>query len=241
MNIGIIGAGPIGTTISKHLFNTGHNVKIADVRSINKLEGKDFKGTAVTFDEVIQNIDVLIISLPFNVIPNIKDKLSQLDEETIIVDTTNYYPFRDGNIQAVNEGKVESIWVSEQIEKPVIKAFNNLLAMSLQNITSTDGSKIAMAISGDNQDHKDTVTKMINKIGIDVVDNGELNNSWRHQPGAPAYCTELDKSQLERALQIADKSAIPLNRDEVMNHFKPDMQHDDIVAMNRKVYGADAL
>lgn len=78
MNIGIIGAGPIGTTISKHLFNTGHNVKIADVRSINKLEGKDFKGTAVTFDEVIQNIDVLIISLPFNVIPNIKDKLSQL-------------------------------------------------------------------------------------------------------------------------------------------------------------------
>lgn len=241
MNIGIIGAGPIGTTISQHLFNTGHHVKIADIRSINKLEGKDFKGTAVTFEEVIQNIDVLIISLPFHVIPTIKEKLSQLNEDTIIVDTTNYYPFRDGSIQAIEDGKVESVWVAEQIEKPVIKAFNNLLAMTLQTITSAAGSKIAMAISGDNQSHKGVIAEMINEIGIDVVDNGDLNNSWRHQPGSPAYCTELNQSQLERALQLADKSAAPIHRDEAMNHFRPDMQHEDIVAMNRKVYGADTL
>ncbi|MCE4957378.1 NADPH-dependent F420 reductase [Macrococcoides caseolyticum] len=241
MKIGILGAGPIGTTISKHLYNVGHDVKIADVRSIDKLERKDFKGSAVTFDEAIQNIDVLIISIPFNVVPTIKEKLSYLGENTIIIDTTNYYPFRDGNIQAIEEGKVESVWVSEQIGRPVIKAFNNLLAMTLQNITSTDNKKIAMAISGDNQNHKDTVTKIINAIGIDVVDNGKLNNSWRHQPGAPAYCTELDIEQLQRALQIAEKTNIPLNRDEVINHFKPEMQHEDIVAMNRKVYGAEAL
>ncbi|GGB09216.1 3-hydroxyisobutyrate dehydrogenase [Macrococcus hajekii] len=241
MNIGIIGAGPIGTTLSQHLFNTEHDVKIADTRSIKKLEGKDFKGKAVTFDEVIQNIDVLIISLPFHVIPTIKEKLAPLDDDTIIVDTTNYYPFRDGNIQAIDEGKVESVWVAEQIEKPVIKAFNHLLAMTLQNITSADGSKIAMAISGDNQSHKDIIAKMIHKIDIDVVDNGDLNNSWRHQPGSPAYCTELNQSQLERALQLAYKSATPIHRDEVMNHFRPDMQHEDIVAMNRKVYGAGHL
>ncbi|TDM02205.1 NADPH-dependent F420 reductase [Macrococcus carouselicus] len=241
MNIGIIGAGPIGTTLSQHLFNTGHDVKIADARSIKKLEGKDFKGKAVTFEEVIQNIDVLIISLPFHVVPTIKEKLSQLDDNTIIVDTTNYYPFRDGNIQPIEDGKVESVWIAEQIEKPVIKAFNNLLARTLQTITSADGSKMAMAISGDNQSHKDVIAEMINAIGIDVVDNGDLNNSWRHQPGSPAYCTELNKSQLERALQLADKAAAPIHRDEVMNHFRPDMQHKDIVAMNRKVYDADTL
>lgn len=241
MKIGILGAGPIGTTISKHLYNVGHDVKIADVRSIDKLEGKDFKGSAVTFDEAIQNIDVLIISIPFNVVPTIKEKLSYLGENTIIIDTTNYYPFRDGNIQAIEEGKVESVWVSEQIGRPVIKAFNNLLAMTLQNITSTDNKKIAMAISGDNQNHKDTVKNMVNEIGIDVVDNGVINNSWRHQPGAPAYCTELDKDQLQRALQIAEKSNIPVNRDEIINHFRPEMQHEDIVSMNRKVYGAEAL
>ncbi|WP_414049105.1 NADPH-dependent F420 reductase [Macrococcus animalis] len=241
MKIGILGAGPIGTTISKHLYNVGHDVKIADVRSIDKLEGKDFKGSAVTFDEAIQNIDVLIISIPFNVVPTIKEKLSYLGENTIIIDTTNYYPFRDGNIQAIEEGKVESVWVSEQIGRPVIKAFNNLLAMTLQNITSTDNKKIAMAISGDNQNHKDTVKNMVNEIGIDVVDNGVISNSWRHQPGAPAYCTELDKDQLQRALQIAEKSNIPVNRDEIINHFRPEMQHEDIVSMNRKVYGAEAL
>ncbi|RXK17493.1 NADPH-dependent F420 reductase [Macrococcus sp. DPC7161] len=241
MKIGIIGAGPIGTTISKHLFDAGHEIKIADLRSIDKLKDKDYKGNAVTIEDVIQDINVLIISIPFHVVPQLKNHLSQLDEHTIIIDTTNYYPFRDGNITSIEQGKVESVWVSEQIGKPVIKAFNNLLAMTLQNITSADGKKIAMAISGDNQNHKDTVTNMIREIGIDVVDNGELNNSWRHQPGAPAYCTELNQSHLEHALKIAVKSSVPINRDEVMKHFKPNMQHEDIVAMNRKVYGADTL
>ncbi|TKG98978.1 3-hydroxyisobutyrate dehydrogenase, partial [Peribacillus simplex] len=63
MRFGIIGAGPIGTSISKKLVKNGHDVKIADARGIERLEGKEIAGTPVSVEDVITNIDVLIISI----------------------------------------------------------------------------------------------------------------------------------------------------------------------------------
>lgn len=40
MKFGIIGAGTIGSIISKKLVENGHDVKIADARAIEYLEGK---------------------------------------------------------------------------------------------------------------------------------------------------------------------------------------------------------
>lgn len=42
MKIGIIGAGPIGTTIAKKLVNKGHDVKIADTRGLDNMAGCDY-------------------------------------------------------------------------------------------------------------------------------------------------------------------------------------------------------
>lgn len=64
MRFGIIGAGPIGSIISKKLVKNGHDVKIADARGIERLDGKELAGTAVLVEEAIKNIEVLIISLP---------------------------------------------------------------------------------------------------------------------------------------------------------------------------------
>ncbi|WP_415363808.1 hypothetical protein L1F34_000138 [Mammaliicoccus lentus] len=243
MNIGIIGAGPIGVTISEKLYNLGHNIKIADVRSVSYLENKKFKGKAVEIDEVIKHVDILIISIPTQVIPTIKPYISNISDDVIVVDTSNYYPFRDGNIKELNDGTVESEWVSEAIGKPVIKAFNNLLAYTLKNKNSTEENeeKIAMAISGDNTEDKKIISELIQSIGFDTVDSGEIKNSWRHQPGTPAYCTELNTEELEIALKVADKNLAPINRDEVFKHFEPNMNHDQIIELNRKYYGTNEI
>ena len=51
-------------------------------------------------------------------------------------------------IEELKNGKVESVWVSEQLGRPVIKAFNNLLAESLANGGKETGTedRIAMAV-----------------------------------------------------------------------------------------------
>ena len=42
----------------------------------------------------------------------------------------------------------------------------------------------------------------------DSPDAGGLDESWRQQPGAPAYCQDLDAAALRRALAEAEHSRI---------------------------------
>ncbi|MCM3095831.1 NADPH-dependent F420 reductase [Priestia megaterium] len=242
MRFGIIGAGSIGSFISKKLVENGHDVKIADARGMEHLKGKELAGTPVRVEDAIKNIEVLIISLPTKAIPSIRDIINQVEEEVIIVDTSNYYPFRDNKIVEIENGMVESVWVSNQLGRPVIKAFNNLLAYTLENEgTSEDSSgRIAMAVAGDDPAQKQIVRDVVHELGFDAVDSGSLNDSWRQQPGTPAYCTELTKDELTKALKKANKEKAPLLRDQVIEKFaeekKVEFSHKDVVSLNREIY-----
>ena len=92
MKFGIIGAGPIGASISKKLVENGHVVKIADAREMERLEGKDIAGTPVSVEEIITDIDVLILSLPLHVMPSIRNIVEQAGKEVIVADTSNDDP-----------------------------------------------------------------------------------------------------------------------------------------------------
>jgi len=242
MRFGIIGAGSIGSIISKKLVENGHDVKIADARGMEHLKGKELAGKPVRVEDAIKNIEVLIISLPTKAIPSIRDIINQVEEEVIIVDTSNYYPFRDNKIEEIENGMVESVWVSNQLGRPIIKAFNNLLAYTLENEgTSEDSSgRIAMAVAGDDPAQKQIVRDVVHELGFDAVDSGSLNDSWRQQPGTPAYCTELTKDELTKALKKANKEKAPLLRDQVIEKFaeekKVEFSHKDVVSLNREIY-----
>lgn len=240
MKFGLIGAGPIGTNISKKLVENGHEVKVADVRNIERLEGKAFAGTAVEIEDVTKNIDILILSLPLHVIPALRDILADVSKETIIVDTSNYYPFRDKQIEDIENGMPESIWVTTQLNQPIIKAFNNLLAHTLEYKGTAEHhpGRIAMTVAGNNQAHKDVIINLSNELGFDAVDTGSLEESWRQQPGTPAYCTELTKEKLISALEKADKEKAPLLRDKVFEKMPENPAHEDIVNINREVYNS---
>ncbi|KRF03308.1 3-hydroxyisobutyrate dehydrogenase [Paenibacillus sp. Soil766] len=241
MRFGIIGAGPIASNIAKKLVENGHDVKIADARGIERLEGKELVGTPVNVDDVITNIDVLVISIPFHALPSIRNVVDKVGEEVVVVDTSNYYPQRDKEIEEIENGLVESVWVSNHLGRPTTKAFNNLLAYTLEyKGTPEDTSgRIAIAIAGDNQLHKQITMNIVNELGFDPVDSGSLSDSWRQQPGTPAYCTELTKEELTEALKKADKEKAPSQRDKVIEKLSSTTggySHQDIVNLNREVY-----
>ena len=50
--------------------------------------------------------------------------------------------------------------------------------------------------------------RVVDELGFDPVDGGDLDNSWRQQPGTPAYCQDLETAALQRALTEADRSRI---------------------------------
>jgi predicted dinucleotide-binding enzyme len=166
--------------------------------------------------------------------------LSRIPEKVVIIDTSNYYPGRDGAIQEVDDGKPESVWVSEQIGRPVIKAWNAVLAATLADHGQPVGSssRIAVPVAGDDINAEAIAQDLVEDTGFTALAAGSLEDSWRQQPGTPAYCTELKLPELRFALCAADKWKAPQNRDALMAKFMTPgghFTHEDIVAMNRQL------
>jgi predicted dinucleotide-binding enzyme len=137
---------------------------------------------------------------------------AEVPETTVIIDTGNYYPReRDGRIDGIESGMMESEWVAQQIGRPVIKAFNNIYAAHLRNNGKPEGTqgRIALPVSGDNADAVAVVVQLINETGFDAFNNGGIDNSWRQQPGTPVYTKDFDLEGLKAGLQKADKTRTP--------------------------------
>lgn len=244
MKIGIIGTGAIGGTIAQKMVAAGHNVKVSNSDQGDKLDARavELGASPATIESVVKDVDVIIVSIPTIAIPTLpKDLFENVRENVIVVDTSNYYPFRDADIDEIRNGKVESVWVSEQLGKPVVKAFNNLLAETLENGGREPGAKdrIAMAIAGDDANAKKIIAGLVNDAGFDWVDSGDLSESWRHQPGTPAYCTELDARELKQALSDGIKEQAPVLRDKAiagLSSLPSYPAHPDVVNFNRALF-----
>jgi predicted dinucleotide-binding enzyme len=199
---------------------------------------RDVGAAAVSKVEAMQEVEVIVLSIPFASYPDLAGLFEDVPKDVVVIDTSNYYPFRDGVIAEVDSGMPESVWVSEQIGRPVVKAWNAALAATLAEKGRPKGEagRIAIPVAGDQPDPKAIAMELVEVTGFDASDSGSLADSWRQQPGTPAYCTELSTGELETALQSADQSRAPENRDALIREFMnagEKLTHDDVVARNR--------
>lgn len=247
MKIGIIGAGAIGSALIRQYTKAGHEVKITNASGIEKLRNLELEtgAKAVSLIEVVKDVSILIISIPFIEVPNLARELGQsILNNTIVIDTTNYYPIRDGQIEEIENGMLESIWVSNKISRPVIKVYNSILAGSLvkAGLPKGDINRIALPISGDNKESKEVVAKLLNDSGFDSLDIGKLDNSWKQQPGSPIYCADLNLLQLNNNKDKVDIKTLPERRELALQFIlkqNPTQWFDwwkDCVVNNRIIY-----
>src|SRR5262249_27396306 len=99
----------------------------------------------------------------------------------------------------------ESRWGSDELGRPVVKAFNNIEAGHLMKLGKPSGSpeRIALPIAGDEPEEKQMVMTLVDQLGFDPVDAGSIDESWRQQPGTPVYTTDFDAAGVEEALAEA--------------------------------------
>lgn len=232
MKIGIIGAGNIGSVLAGHFRRAGHTVVIANSRGPATLIdlAREAGATAVPVSEAADGADCLVLTIPMKSVPMLpKDLLAHLPANAPVIDTGNYYPLRDGRIQKIDDGMVESEWTAQLLAHPVIKAFNNITAYSLAHKPLPKGraDRVALPIAGDDLKAKQVVLDLVNQIGFDPYDAGSLAESWRYQPGTPAYCPDPNLRQLPRLLRKADRTKAPVNRNQAATmmarvpHFPP--------------------
>jgi predicted dinucleotide-binding enzyme len=207
MKIGILGAGNIGKTLARKLAQVGHDVKVANSRGPETIpfDALEFGARAITSAEAVQDVEVVILSINPRSLP----------DETVVMDTSNYHPVRDNRIEAIDAGQVESLWVVEQLGRPIVKAWNSIVSSSFANKGKPAGSpgRIALPVAADRDRDREVGLALVEDTGFDAFDAGTLGDSWRMQPGSPVYCTDLTLAELPHALASAERERLPKRRD----------------------------
>src|SRR5215204_5002852 len=164
MKIGIIGTGNIGGTLARRLSAAGHDVRVANSRGREGVRAfaNEIGATAADTRGAVNGVDLIVISIPFPAVAELpKDLFDTVPQGVPVIDTGNYYPgLRDPQIPEIDAGMPHSAWVSKQIGRPVIKAFNNILAHSFAELGPVAGNDVR---------GKQLVMDLVNEIGFDAV------------------------------------------------------------------------
>jgi predicted dinucleotide-binding enzyme len=208
MNIGIIGAGQIGSALAGRLTSLGHSVKIANSRGPETLGDVAQKtgATPATAREAAQYGELLVVTIPLKNIPDLpKDLFEGVAADVPVIDTSNYYPMlRDGSIRELETGSLtESEWVQQHLGRPVVKVFNNILAEHLEKNGQPVGApgRIGLPVAADDEAAKRKVMDLVEELGFDAVEGGTLHESWRQQPGTAIYCTDWPEAEMREYLR----------------------------------------
>lgn len=210
MKIGIIGAGHIGANAARLFVRAGHQVAISNSRGPQTLETLieelGDNATAVSVEQARDFGDVVFISIPLG-------KYNELPvdawEDKVVIDSNNYYPERDGNIEQLDSGETTS---SEMLLRHLpgarlVKGFNTIWFEHLKSQGNSDlplEERRAIFIASDDSEAKAVVAQLIEDIGFAAVDTGFLADGGRsQQPGTAIYNKELTAAEAAKALSAA--------------------------------------
>lgn len=196
MKIGIIGSGNIGGTLGEHWAKAGHEVMFSSRHPEElKLMADEVGAKVGTTEEAVAFGEVILLAIPYGKIPDLAEQVGSL-ENKIIIDATNPYPSRDGDVaQKVidDESQTATGYVASQFAgAKTVKAFNSIYFKVLEEQAFQLGDdRIAVQIASDDPQAKQTVKQLIEDIGFAPQDIGDLQSSTIFEPNAPLYNKNL--------------------------------------------------
>lgn len=180
MNIAVIGTGNIGGNIGKIWADKGHKIiygtREPESERIKKLIGQTGNNSAATdLYTAPLSADIILLALPWKITRDFLKSAKGL-ENKIIIDATN--PLKpgmsgmeiSGNISAAEE---YSIIVPGS---KIVKAFNTVGSELLFNPV-IENSRLSLLFCGNDPEAKQTVKKLGEDIGFEMVDAGPLKNA----------------------------------------------------------------
>ncbi len=208
-DLGIIGAGRVGTALARLAMRSGYRVFLANSRAPESLklvaEVLTPGATPVTAGEAASRGGLVILALPirrFRALP-----VEELAAK-VVVDAMNYLPEEDGIFADVEEDSRSSSEIVQGFltRSRVVKALNHVGYGELEeeSLPGIEGRR-AFALAGDDPDAKRAIAELISDLGFDSLDAGPLSEGWRFEPGTPAFGGRYTASGLRRALDAATR------------------------------------
>ena len=209
--IGIIGSGHVGSNLAKAAIAHGYDVVLSGSGKPDDLDGLIAelgpKARAATADEAAEAGDFAIVATPISAVGSIP--VEPLRNKVVIA-TINYFPQRDGHIAEIEDGTttVPGVLQRHLPDSTVVRAFSMLDAadMSGDGHPAGDPKRRAIAIAGDDTAAKQLAAGLIDEFGFDVVDLGNLTESWRVDPGHKSFVTPQTAAELRANADAAQRS-----------------------------------
>jgi predicted dinucleotide-binding enzyme len=211
MKVAVIGAGRMGTALTKLMVEAGHEVVLSNSRGPESLADlvAVIGGACIAADVVdaVADADVVVLATPW---PNTQQAVAVVPDWTgkLVVDTTNNRraPGPDGLIDI--GGRISSEVVASYVPGArVVKAFNvNPIPMMAAALGSGAGENNAVYIAGDDADAKADVAKLIASIGGEAIDTGDLHTGGRLQATGGPLSGRLEMQTPAQAREYLDQA-----------------------------------
>ena len=173
MKIGVIGAGNIGGNVARQAVKGGHAVMLSFSRDASTLAQRaselgDLASTGVPA-EAVQFADVVVFSVPWDVIPQALEQAGDLNGK-VVVDTTNQF----GSGPMPQPGQTAASFNSQRMPGArYVKSFNTLTSgFQAQAASRTGDERVVQWMAGDDPDAKGLVAGLIEDMGYVPVDFG---------------------------------------------------------------------
>lgn len=171
MQIAVIGAGRIGGNVARQLARAGHEVALAFSRDLGRLSAlaDDIGARAAEPQEAVGAAEVVVISVPWGVLPEALVRTGSLAGK-IVIDTTNQF----GPAPLPAEGQTAaSLNAARMPGARYTKSFNTLTAAFQTEAAHRPAEKrVVQWLCGDDAAAKELVAGLIGDAGYAAVDLG---------------------------------------------------------------------
>jgi 8-hydroxy-5-deazaflavin:NADPH oxidoreductase len=182
MKIGIIGAGKVGTGLSKYLVPAGHEVMLSFSKDLAALRdtARQFSASAGSVAEAVAFADVVVLCTPFGATPEALGQVGQVGDvggRKPLWDCTNALkPDLSGLLIGTTTSAAEEVqrlapWAN------VVKGIPPFAELLHSGNAKLQGGPIGVFTCGDNAAAKQLVTGLLTTLGVSVTDAGPLINS----------------------------------------------------------------
>ena len=173
MRVGVIGAGRIGGNCARQAVKAGHDVMLSFSRDPSKLERLALelgdRASTGTAAEAAVFGDVVILSVPWGMIPVALEQAGDLSGK-IVIDTTNQF----GSGPMPEPGQTAASFNTRRMPGVrYTKSFNTLTSAFQEQTAGRIGDeRVVQWVCSDDDEAKQVVSKLIDEMGYVPVDFG---------------------------------------------------------------------
>lgn len=186
--IGLIGSGNVGEALGRSWARAGYEVMFSS-RSLDHDQALAAdvgpRAHAGTPQQAAEFGDVLLFAVPYRALPELGKTLGDSLRGKIVLNASNPFPQRDGEIATKAREKGAGLMSAELLPGArLVRAFNAIGAARMGRAYEEPG-RIGMPIAGDDKEAIEVASKLIRDLGYEPVVVGGLAMGKYLLPGTP--------------------------------------------------------